>query len=81
MALGRCSRVFSVISKFMREPMCGNSIRVDDRGTTTSDHGPYTTLSVEDGEFERSASGTVEFLDVGFFFGQITTEGGRPDLE
>jgi hypothetical protein len=61
--------------------MCGDGVRVDDRGTTTSDHGPYAAFGVEHGEFKRSTGRAVQLLDVGFFLGQITTEGSWPNLE
>lgn len=73
--------VLSVVGKLVSVTVCSNGIRVDDTGTTTSDHSPDTTLSIEDSQLEGSTGGTVEFLDVSFFLGQVTTEGGGPDLQ
>lgn len=81
LTLSRGARILSVVGKLIREPMCGNSIGVNDRSTTTSNHSPNTALSIENSELERSASGSVELLDVGFFLGQVTTEWSRPDLQ
>jgi hypothetical protein len=65
----------------MRKTMGCNGIRVDDRGTAARNHGPYPALRVEDGELERSARRTVEFLDVRLILREITTKRCRPDLD
>jgi hypothetical protein len=57
-----------------------NGIRVDDRGTTARDHGPYPALGIEDGELERSTCRTIELLDVRLLLREVTTERRRPDL-
>lgn len=75
------TRVLSVVGKFVRESMSGDSIGVYDGGTSSSNHRPDAALSVEHGEFQRGTGGCVEFLDIGFFFGQITTKRCGPDLQ
>jgi len=81
LAFGRSTRVFTVVGKFVGETVGSNSVRVDNGGTTTSNHGPDTALGVQDGELEGSTSRGIELLDVSFLLGQITTEGCRPDLK
>lgn len=73
------SGVLSIVGKLMSEAMCSNSIQVDDWSTVTSNHSSDMALGAENSEFQGSASGCIEFLDVGFLFGQATTEGYRPD--
>jgi hypothetical protein len=51
-----------------------DGVGVDDGGTTTGNHGLDTALGVDDRQFERGTSGTVELLDICFFLGQISTE-------
>lgn len=79
MAFGGSTGVFAVIGKFMGKTVSGDRVRIDDGSTTTSDHGPDTALSIEDGELEGSTGGAVQFLDVGFLLCQITTKRSRPD--
>ena len=64
----------------MSKTMGCNGIRVDDRGTTARDHGPYPALGIEDGELERSTRRTIELLDVRLLLREVTTERRRPDL-
>lgn len=79
LTLGRGTRVFTVVGELVSEPSSGDSIGVDDGGTTTSDHGPNSTSGVEDGKLERSTSRGIELLDVGLFLGQISTERSGPN--
>lgn len=81
MTFGRGTRVFTIVGELVSEAVGGNGIRVDDASTATGNHSPNTTLRVEDRQFERSTSRSIELLDVRFFLGQVTTERSRPDLE
>jgi hypothetical protein len=65
----------------MSKTMGCNGIRVDDRCATVRNHGPYPALRVEEGEPERSARQTVEFLDGRLILREITTKRRRPDLD
>lgn len=80
LSLSGSTRVFTVVSKLMSESMSSDGIRVDDGSTTTSNHGPDTTLGVKDSELQRSTSRTIKFLDVRLLLGQVTTERSWPDL-
>jgi hypothetical protein len=55
----------------------GDGVRVDDRSSSTGNHGPDATLGVEDGELEGGTGRTVELGDVGFLGGEVATETGR----
>lgn len=79
LTLSGSTRVFTVVGEFMSESSCGDSVRVDDGGTTTCDHGPNSTFLVENSQFEGSTGGSIELLDVGLLFGQITTERSGPN--
>ena len=68
------SRVFTVISEFVSESMSGDSVGVDDRSSTTSDHSPDSSFGVENGQFERSTRRSVESSDVSFFLCEISSE-------
>ena len=72
--------VFTLVGEFVSESVSGHDIRVNNTGTTTSNHGPYTTLGVQHRKFKRDTSGRIELLDVGFLLGQVATERRRPDL-
>ena len=48
LALGRSSRVFTVVGEFISKTCGSDGITVDNRGTTASDHGPHATFRVED---------------------------------
>lgn len=48
--------------------------RVDDGSSSSGNHGPDTTLGVEDGQFEGSTGRSIELGNVSFFLGQVTTE-------
>lgn len=50
---------------------------VDDRGTTTGNHGPDAAILVQDGQLEGSASLGIQLLDVGLLLGQLTAERSR----
>ena len=80
LTLGWRTGVFSVVGKFVGETVSGNGIRVDDGSTTTSNHGPYATLWVQHSKLQGSTGGAIELLNVGFFLGQVATEGGWPNL-
>jgi hypothetical protein len=72
--------IFTVVGELIGISMSGDSVRVNNTGTTTGNHGPDAALGIENSEFEGSTGRGIEFLDVCLLFGQITTEGSRPDL-
>ena len=76
----RSARVLSVVGKLMSKAVGRNGVGVDDRGTTTSDHGPYAAFGVENGELKRCTSRTIKLLDVRFLLCEVTTKRCRPDL-
>ena len=80
LSLSGSTGVFSIVCKLVSKTVRSNSIRVYDGSTASSNHGPYTTFRVENSKFERCTGGRIKFLDVCFFFGQITTEWCWPDL-
>lgn len=80
LALCRRTGVLAVVGELVSKAMRGNSVRVDYRGTTTSDHCPDAALSVQHGQLEGGASRTIELLDIGFIFCQVTTERSGPNL-
>jgi hypothetical protein len=51
--------------------------RVDDRSSSSSNHGPDASLSVENGELETGTGGRVELGDVGFLLGEVASESGE----
>jgi hypothetical protein len=53
--------------------------RVDNGGTSTCNHGPDSTLSVEDGQLKRGSGRGVELSDVGLLLGEVSSEGSGPD--
>lgn len=63
----------------MGETSRGNGVGVDNRGTTTGNHGPDSALRIKNSELEGSTGRGVEFLDVSLFLGQVTTERSGPD--
>ena len=81
LTLGGRTGVLAVVGKLVREAVRSNGVRVDNGGTTTSNHGPDASLGVEDGKLQRSTGGAIELLDVRLLLGQITTEGSGPDLQ
>ena len=80
LTLSRCTGVFSVVCEFVGETVGSDGIRVNNGSTTTCDHGPDTTFWVQHSKLQGSTGGTVKLLNVGFFFSQVTTEGGWPNL-
>lgn len=48
--------------------------RVNNTGTTTSNHGPHSTFSVKDGKLKRCTSRGIKLGNVGFLFGQVSAE-------
>lgn len=56
LALSGSTTVFTIVGEFIGISSSGNSIGVYDTSTTTSNHGPDTTFSIEDGKFERGTS-------------------------
>ncbi|KII84511.1 hypothetical protein PLICRDRAFT_32217 [Plicaturopsis crispa FD-325 SS-3] len=79
LALSGRSRVLAVVGELVRESVRCDGVRVDDRHTTTGNHGPDATLVVEDGDLERSSGQSVELLDVRLLRGGLTAERCRPD--
>lgn len=79
LTLGGGARVFTVVGKLMGETSRGNGVGVDNRGTTTGNHGPDSALRIKNSELEGSTGRGVEFLDVSLFLGQVTTERSGPD--
>ena len=79
LTLGGGTRVFTIVGELVSEPGGSDGVRVDDRGTTSSDHGPDSSFGVEDGELERSTGRSVELLDPGLLLGQVSTERSGPD--
>jgi hypothetical protein len=77
----RSARVLSVVGEFMSKAVGRNGVGVDDRGTTTSNHGPYAAFGVENGELKRCTSRTIKLLDVRFLLCEVTTERRRPHLK
>lgn len=57
--LSRSSRVLSVISEFVSESMRGNSIRVNDRSSSSSNHGPNATFGIEYGQLETGTGRSI----------------------
>ena len=80
LTLSGSTGVLAVVGELVREAVGSNGIGVDDRSTTTSDHRPDATLSVEDSELQRGTSGSVELLDVRLLLSQVTTERSGPNL-
>ena len=79
LTLGRSTRVLAVVGELVGKAGSGDGVRVDDRRTTTSYHGPDTTGGVQHGELERSTGRCVELLDVCLLLGQVTTERCGPN--
>ena len=80
LAFGGGTRVLAVVGKLVRETVRRDGIGIHNRSTTTSNHGPDATLSIENSELERSTGRSVKLLDVRLLLGQVTTEGSGPDL-
>ena len=80
LSLCRSTRILSIVGKLVSKPVGRDGIGIHDTGTTTRNHSPDPALCVQDGKFERSTSRAVQFLDVSFLLGEITTERSWPDL-
>ena len=77
LGFGGSTRVLAVVGEFADEASGGDSVGVDDGGTTTSDEGPDTTVGVEDGKFERGTGLSVHVGDELLLLAHFTTEGSR----
>jgi hypothetical protein len=74
LGLGWRTRVLSVVGELTGETGRGDSISVNDGGTTTSNESPDTSRAVEDGELEGSTSLGVKVSNVGLLLAHLTTE-------
>ena len=77
LGLGRGTRVLAVVGEFADEASRGNSVGIDDGGTTSGNEGPDPAIGIEDGEFERGASLSVHVGDELLLFAHFSAEGGR----
>mmetsp|Transcript_35190 Transcript_35190/g.53999 ORF Transcript_35190/g.53999 Transcript_35190/m.53999 type:complete len:208 (-) Transcript_35190:608-1231(-) len=60
-------RVFTIVGKLVTKAEIRYGISIDNRCSTTSNHGPDPACVIEDRKFERSTSLAVQFSNVGFF--------------
>ena len=81
LTLSGSTRILPIVGELISITVSGNSVRVDNTGTTTGNHGPDSTLSIENSQFQGSTGRTVKFLNISLFLGQVTTKRGRPDLQ
>lgn len=77
LGLGGSTRVLAVVGKLGSETSGGNSVSVDDRGTTTSNESPDTTGTVKDGKLEGSTSLGVHLSNVCLLLAHLTAERRR----
>lgn len=53
------------------------SLPVDDRGSSSSNHGPNASILVQDSQFEGGTSLGIQFLNISLFLGQLASERSR----
>jgi hypothetical protein len=64
LALRWRATVLAVVGELVCETSSCDGVRVHDGGTSTCDHGPDASIGVQNGEFQRSPGGSIQFLDV-----------------
>ena len=72
--------MLTIVGIFTSRCVGSKDNRVDDGSTTTGDHPPDVSFGNQNSELEGSTGGGIELLDVSLLLGQVTTEGGGPDL-